>query len=151
MTGAVVVGVSPRTGSPAALQWAAGEAALRSAPLRAVLAWRPPSPPPAPGGRPLSAGSSPSAAESANQAAEHLREFVTAALGADAEVDYQVVRGGVVNALLTAAGGADLLVIGEPQQGRLASARVARLVAPQVVVKAPCPVVVMPASAATPR
>ena len=76
-----------------------------------------------------------------------MRAFVDGALGFPADVDCEVVKGNAVNALLTAARGAQLLVVGEPRPGRLDNVR-ASLVAPQVVLKARCPVVVMPAAAA---
>ena len=41
----VVVGVSPKTGSPTALRFGAEEARRRGTELRAVTAWRPSSPP----------------------------------------------------------------------------------------------------------
>jgi nucleotide-binding universal stress UspA family protein len=143
----VVVGVSPTSGSPAALRWGAREAELRNVPLRAVLAWRPPRPPGAPGGRPP--GTPLTGADVEADAEQNLQAFVAAALGADNGVECVLVKGSAVTALLGAASDADLLVIGEPRQGALAGARVTRLVAPQVVLRAPCPVVVMPASAAT--
>jgi nucleotide-binding universal stress UspA family protein len=144
----VVVGVSPTTGSPAALRWAAHEAGLRNVPLRAVLAWRTPRPPGAPGGRPPVTTASVASDDYARDADRSLREFVSAALGDDDGIECIVVKGGAVNALLQAATGADLLVVGEPRRGRVASERLARLVAPQVMLKAICPVVVMPLSAA---
>jgi nucleotide-binding universal stress UspA family protein len=142
----VVVGVSPTTGSPAALRWGADEARMRGVGLRAVLAWRLPRPPAAPGGRPpatTSVGSS----DYAGDAETALRDFVATALGTADGVECMVVKGSEVNALLTAASGADLLVVGEPRAGRIAS-MVNSLVAPQVVLKAECPVVVMPSAAA---
>ncbi|HEY2273768.1 MAG TPA: universal stress protein [Jatrophihabitantaceae bacterium] len=143
----IVVGVSPTSGSPAALRWGAQEAELRKVPLRAVLAWRPPRPPGAPGGRPP--GTPLTGVDVEADAEKNLHDFVAAALGADDGVECIVVKGSAVNALLAAASDAALLVVGEPRQGALAGARVARLVAPHVVLRAPCPVVVMPASAAT--
>jgi nucleotide-binding universal stress UspA family protein len=142
----IVVGVSPTTGSPAALRWGAAEARLRGVGLRAVLAWRTPRPPGAPGGRPP-ATTSVGSDDYAGDAEAKLHEFVSTALGSDEGVECVVVKGTEVNALLTAASGADLLVVGEPRSGRLAS-MVNSLVAPQVVLKADCPVVVMPAAAA---
>ena len=47
-SGRVVVGVSPTSGSPAALRWGAAEAARLGAPLVALSAWRPPRAPIAP-------------------------------------------------------------------------------------------------------
>jgi nucleotide-binding universal stress UspA family protein len=141
----IVVGVSPTTGSPAALRWGADEARMRGVGLRAVLAWRSPRPPAAPGGRPP-ATTSVGSGDYAGDAETALRDFVATALGTADGVECMVVKGSEVNALLTAASGADLLVVGEPRPGRLAS-MVSSLVAPQVVLKAECPVVVMPSAA----
>jgi nucleotide-binding universal stress UspA family protein len=144
--GPIVVGVSPTTGSPNALRWAAEEARLHSAQLVAVLAWhlpRLPRPPAAPSDRP-SAGVVPLAGEDhAARAEELLREFVVAALGRVGATECRAVRGSAVTALLAAAHGAQLLVIGEPRARRLASVR-ASLVAPQVFARSSCPVVAMP-------
>ena len=57
------------------------------------------------------------------------------------------MHGSEVNALLSSARGAHLLVVGEPRPGRLAS-MMSSLTAPQVVLKAECPVVVMPSAVA---
>lgn len=143
----VVVGVSPTTGSPAALRWGAEEARLRGVPLVAVLAWRPPRPPGAPGGRPPVGVAEIASEDPAAEADNKLRSYVADALGADVDVECVAVRGSEVNALLSAAKGAQLLVVGEPRPGRLAS-MLASLVAPQLVLKAHCPVVVMPSAAA---
>ena len=144
MSGAIVVGVSPTSGSPAALRWAAEEARLRSVRLRAVMAWRPPRPPAAPAGRPPAglpdAGDDPEA-----DARARLQGFVGEALGvdgADGAIECVVVKGGAVNALRSAASEAQLLVIGEARAGRLNTMR-SGLVAPKLVFDAGCPVVVM--------
>lgn len=140
--GPVVVGVSPSTGSPSALRWAATEAAQRRLDLVAVMAWRPSRPPTAPAGRPpaVSAESS----DQAREAEEVLRGHVVQALGNDFRVTCRALRGSAMAALLGAAEDASMLVIGEPQRGRLGSVRTS-LLAPQIVLKARCPVVVMPA------
>ena len=141
----VVVGVSPTTGSPNALWWAAREAALWRLPVRAVLAWRAPRAPAAPGGRPSPVTAGVAGTDHAGRAERALRAFVTTALGSDTDVECVAVRGTAVRALLAAAEGASLLVIGEPRPGRLGSL-VSSLVALQVILRAPCPVVVMPAA-----
>jgi nucleotide-binding universal stress UspA family protein len=116
-------------------------------PLRAVMAWRNPRAPGVAGTRPpIPAGAT--GDERALEAEESLREFVINALGSVADVDCSVVHGNEVDALLSAANDAELLVVGEPRPGRLSSMR-ASLVAPQVVFKAGCPVVVIPAAAST--
>lgn len=139
----VVVGVSPTTGSPAALRWGADEARLRGAPLHAVMAWRPPRAGPTPGGRPP-----PGLSGNVDFVAEAqltLSGYVAGALGVTSDVECRVVQGNAVTALLSEAQTAQLLVVGEPRAGRLNSVR-ASLVAPQVVLRAGCPVVVMPSS-----
>lgn len=142
MTTPIVVGVSPTSGSPGALQWAATEAALRSLPLCAVMAWRNPRAPAASGTRPpVPAGATGS--DLAAETEETLRAYVTKALGDDANVECSVVRGSAVNALVSAASDAAMLVIGEPRVGTMSRVRTS-LVAPQVVLRARCPVVVMP-------
>lgn len=142
MTEPIVVGVSPSTGSPSALRWAAAEARRRGAPLRAVLAWFPPRALAAAGG---GAPARASAGLESGSAARTLHRHVAAVLG-EAPIDCLAVRGQAVPALLRISTDAQLLVIGEPRRGRLASMR-ASLVAPQLVQRAACPVVVLPSSA----
>ncbi|MGH3411573.1 MAG: universal stress protein, partial [Marmoricola sp.] len=83
----------------------------------------------------------------AGDAEGRLRAYVATALGSADGVECLVVHGGEVNALVTSAQGAHLLVVGEPRPGRLAS-MVGSLTAPQIVLKAGCPVVVMPSTVA---
>lgn len=141
MTEPIVVGVSPSTGSPNALRWAAEAAKLRRAPLRAILAWYPPRTPTAPGDRPPATAS---AGLDGASAGPTLRRHVLAVLG-ESPVECVAVRGQAVPTLLRASAGAQLLVIGEPRRGRLASMR-ASLVAPQLVQRAACPLVVLPST-----
>ena len=143
----VVVGVSPTTGSPAALRWGAEEARLRDLPLRAVMAWRAPRAPGSPGGRPPTTSTAVGGEQNAEAAESTLRGFVSDALGTDVRIDCLVVRGSAVKALLASAQGAQVLVVGEPRSGRIGSVRTS-LVAPQVVLHATCPVVVMPSRVA---
>src|ERR1700709_136580 len=83
MTTAVVVGVSPTTGSPTALRWAADEAKIRSVPRRAVMAWRPQRPPWAAGGRPPMTLAQTNT-EREEEAQQLLRGFVVTAIGSHA-------------------------------------------------------------------
>jgi nucleotide-binding universal stress UspA family protein len=145
--GPVVVGVSPRTGSPSALLWAAAYARLRGAKLIAVLAWHAARPPAAPGGRPPGSLLSGELPDPEGEAQTRLEAFVTAALGVGNGVDCRVVRGNEVSALLECGANAELLVLGEPTAGRMGSVR-AGLVAPQLVLRSTCPVVVMPRAVA---
>lgn len=141
--GPVVVGVSPTTGSPRALRWAADYARTHGMPLRAVMAWRPPRAPAAPGGRPPASVVSVASTDYAAAAEERLREFVDTALRDEIEVECRAVKGTPVSALLEASQDAELLVLGEVQAGAAGSVRTG-LVAPKVVIKSACPVVVMP-------
>ncbi|HVW40091.1 MAG TPA: universal stress protein [Amycolatopsis sp.] len=149
MTGpAVVVGVSPNSGSPGALRWGADEARLRGVPLRAVMAWHSPRPPAGPTAL-ASVHTASGAATGAEAAAvETLRGFVAGALGSADGVECRVVEGTAVNALISAAGEAELLVVGESRAGAAGTVRTGWL-APQLISKAHCPVVVMPNSHVT--
>jgi nucleotide-binding universal stress UspA family protein len=115
---------------------------MRSLPLHAVMAWRNPPAPVATGTRPPMTGA-PRGDELAAEAEQTLRRFVDVALGTGVVVECSVVRSSAVNALVTTAQHAALLVIGEPRAGVMNRVRTS-LVAPQVVLKARCPVVVMP-------
>jgi len=140
----VIVGVSPSTGSPDALRWGWEHARQLELPVRAVMAWRPPRPPGAPAGRPpvtTYADEDPEA-----MATQRLQAAITNALGTSDGIDCRAVHGAVVAALLRAARDAHVLVVGAPRPGRLASVRTG-FVAPQLVLRAPCPVVVMPSAA----
>jgi nucleotide-binding universal stress UspA family protein len=139
----IIVGVSPRSGSPNALRWASEEAKLRGTTLEAVMAWRPPRAPGAPGGRPPATVASIASDDYAGEAMLALRGFVTEALGDGADVECHVVRGSAASALLSSAGRAQLLVLGEPRPGRLSGVK-SSLLAPQLVLKARCPVLVLP-------
>jgi hypothetical protein len=148
MNGPVVVAVSPTTGSPEALRWADREAHLRGALLRAVLAWRPPrAAVVSTGGSPAAVVSS-AATDHAADADESLREFVSFALGSLGKTECAAIRGSALAVLVAETRAAQLLVVGEPR-ARIASVR-ASLVAPQLVLRANCPVVVMPRSPISP-
>lgn len=142
----VVVGVSPMSGSPHALRWAVEEARLREVPVRAVLAWRVPAPSVAPAGRPPGGGTMPAGGNYRAAAEIALREHVRTAVGNDAQVECVVARGNPVNALLSHADGADLIVVGDPGAGRMANMR-AGMAAPRLLARATCPVVVVPTAA----
>ncbi|GAB7190898.1 hypothetical protein NUM3379_16050 [Kineococcus sp. NUM-3379] len=138
----VVVGVSSRSGSPSALQWAAEHAAAVGGHVRAVLAWRPPRPPVTSGNRP------PAVSTLADQdpqraAEERLEGLLRAALGEDHAVQAVAVRGAARPVLLRESREADLLVLDSPRAAKLVTPG-AKLLAPQLVFSAACPVVVMP-------
>ena len=145
MSGLIVVAVSQSTGSHSALQWAAGEAVLRQARLRAVMPWRAPRPPAAPAARPPvvpNLGDGDPQAE----ADERLAAILDAALGPGHDVTPAAVRGTTLSVLLAAASDADLLVLAPPHPTDLIRAR-AMLLAPQLIFRVNCPVVVIPPSA----
>lgn len=136
----VVVGVSPRTGSPTALRFAAEEARRRGTDLRVVTAWRPSNPPMTSGARPPATHYDPEA--EFQDATERLRSQVRSALGDDANVRLEVVHGGKVRVLLQAAETADVLVLDAPRRPRLGP-----VLAHRLTYVAECPVVTMPMEA----
>jgi hypothetical protein len=146
MSGLVVVAVDPATGSHGGLRWAAGEARLRAAHLHAVMAWRPPRPPAAPAARPPVVPSL-SAEDPQSDADARLAAILDEALGPGHHATFAAVRGAAFPVLLAAASDADLLVLDPPHLSDLTRAR-ATLLAPQLVFRVRCPVVVIPPSVA---
>jgi nucleotide-binding universal stress UspA family protein len=146
MSGLIVVAVDPATGSRGALRWAADEARLREARLEAVMAWRAARPPAAPGTRPpVALPLSPADAQA--DADARLVKMVADALGAGNTACCLAVHGATLPVLLTAAHDADLLVLDPPRPTELTRAK-ASLLAPQLIFRVPCPVVVIPPRAA---
>lgn len=139
----IVVGVSRRSGSVDALRWAAAEAQLRNTRVLGVTAWRGPRAPAAPGGRPPAMSAAPVDEAFATEE-QRLREQISEVLGdlAELRVEYSLRRGSPMSVLLAAAVGAQLLVLDSPKAGRSTLAK--SLIAPQLVFRAPCPVVLMP-------
>ena len=133
----VVVGVSPKTGSPTALRFAAEEARRRGTDLRAVTAWRPSNPPMTAGARPPGTNYDPEA--EFRSAIEQLEGQVRSALGPDASARAEVVHGGKVRVLLQAAETADVLVLDAPRRPRLGP-----VLAHRLVYVAECPIITMP-------
>jgi nucleotide-binding universal stress UspA family protein len=132
----IVVAVSPSTGAPAALAWAEQEADRRGAPLRAIMVFRHPR------------ASSPSIAamlehDTETEAVKLLDSLVRKVIVEADEVEQWVIRGATAPSIAAAASDAQLLVVGEPGKGKIAGIR-ATLIAPQLVYRASCPVVVMP-------
>jgi nucleotide-binding universal stress UspA family protein len=146
MSGLIVVAVDPATGSKEALRWAAAEARLRQARLHAVMAWRAPRPPAAPAARPpVALDLSPADAQA--DADARLARMVADALGTGHGAWCLAVHGTTLPVLLTATHDADLLVLDPPRPTDLTRAK-ASLLAPQLVFRVPCPVVVIPPRAA---
>jgi hypothetical protein len=138
----IVVGVSPVTGSRAALQWAAQEARLRRGRVRAVMAWRSSG---LPGGAPgrVPAQAIIEASPQQRAAEQTLSEFVADALGDDHDVELRAVEGKALAVLLQEAENAALLVLDSPAVAKLYDPSARRL-APRVIFRSPCPVLVMP-------
>jgi len=78
----------------------------------------------------------------AKDAEEQLREFVAAALDEPDKAELVAVKGTATSQLLKASADATVLVLGEAQPHRSGIARTG--VAPSLVLKATCPIVVMP-------
>ncbi|MCU1473104.1 universal stress protein [Amnibacterium sp.] len=137
--GTVVVGVSPTSGSPAALRWGADEAKRRGTDLVALSAWRPPRPPMAPGGRPP--GVTYDAEEAVGEARERLAEQVRATLGEGVQVFTEIVHGSTFRVLLQASETAEMLVLDAPSRLELPEGPT---LARRLIYSAECPVVIMP-------
>jgi nucleotide-binding universal stress UspA family protein len=137
-TARIVVGVDGSDGAAAALRWAVEEAELRQAALDAVTAWH----------IPYAAGSPAiglviDPEEERAYAAEQLEEVI-GTLGARprVQVNRVVVEGGAARALIEAASGADLLVVGSRGRGGFKGLLLGS-VSQQCIHHAPCPVVVV--------
>ncbi len=137
----VVVGVSPTSGSPRALAWAAREASAHGGRLVAVRAWRPAAPVASTGGR-LPSVTADADADRAKAQGE-LDDAVVAALGSDHDATTRVVVAGRRRALTQAAEGADLLVLEGPRTGEVSP----RWLVGRLLRSVPCPVVVVPVPA----
>ena len=133
----VVVGVSDTTKSPAALEWAAAQAAQNGGRVIAVRSWRVTGPPGSMSGGAAARVTDERDLGRSEQAA--LEADVADILGPDHAVEMRVVRGGKRKVLLAAAEEADLLVIDAPR-----TFTGPPLLAQRLVYAASCPVVVMP-------
>lgn len=135
----IVVGVSPTSGSPYALTWAAAQAAAHDGRVIAVRAWKPAV---ATGARrPTAVPSAHDDATIETEVATGLAADVEKVLGPDHAVELRVVPGGRRKALTEASGEADLVVIDAARTGEVGSdSRLAR----RLVQTSLCPVVVMP-------
>jgi nucleotide-binding universal stress UspA family protein len=138
-SGTVVVGVSPTSGSPAALRWGADEAKRRGIDLVALSAWRPARPPIAPGGRPPAV--SYDADEAISAARTQLADAVRDALGESVQVLTEIVHGSTFRVLLQASETAELLVLDAPRRLELPEGPT---LARRLIYAAECPVVIMP-------
>ena len=140
--GTIVVGVDGSGESRNALSWALAEARLRAAPLRVVNAWRPPDAyvfdVPAEVMRELE--------EALRSVGERVLEVALAAVlagqEAGAEIERRIVPEPPAEALLGAAGDAELLVVGSRGHGGFVGLLLGS-VSQQVAHHAPCPVAIV--------
>jgi nucleotide-binding universal stress UspA family protein len=136
----IVVGVDGSLASAEALRWAVDEARARQARLDVVMVWTSPTPIVA-------------TLRAADEVDEQCRLQVQEMLAADGldtaglSIHPRVLRGPAGPALVDAAGGADLLVVGSEGRGRFTGLLVGS-VSLYCVSKAPCSVVVVPPPAA---
>jgi len=145
MAGKIVVGVDGSAHAAAALEWAAEEAALRSAQLEVIHAWTfvPVATPADSGLVPMAWTDNVELLDVTRQPAQDAAAAQVAdVLGLDHEATITVVENGPAEALLAAAATADLLVVGNRGRGNIAAALLGSTSA-KVADEAPCPVVVV--------
>ncbi|HEX2304471.1 MAG TPA: universal stress protein [Gaiella sp.] len=150
MPGRIVVGIDGSEHAAAALRWAVDEAALRDATVEAVHAWSfvPVTTPADSGLVPMAWTESDEVLEASQRAAERVAaDQVRGVVGDDHEVVVSLVQGDATDALLTAAQGADLLVVGNRGRGAFAEALLGST-SGRVADHAPCPVVIVRAQPA---
>ena len=136
--GVVVVGVDGSDASMDALRFAADEARRRGVPLRVVCGWSPPVTGRWPGGVMVDP-------EPFERAARHTVDAMITAVGSEfegIEVEPIVAVGGGATALLEHCSDAALVVVGSRGRGGFKGLLLGS-VSQQVVLHAPCPVVVV--------
>jgi len=139
----IVVGIDGSEESKQAMHWAVAEAKLRGAPLRVVHTWTFPYMAAGPGLDPVLDAD---VIEDVRRAAEKLVESELAELGSalsGVDVERTVVEGAAAPALIKAAEGADLLVVGSRGRGGFAGLLLGS-VSQQCAHHAPCPLVIVP-------
>ncbi len=138
----IIVGVDGSAGSRAALQWAAGEAALHGATLVAVHAWQPPAVY-GTGFAPVPVVPPDGTYEEA--AKELLEEALREATLDHPDVTYErdVVEGAPGEVLVSMSADADLVVVGSRGHGNLVGMLLGS-VSQHVAHRALCPVVIIP-------
>ncbi len=139
----IIVGIDGSHNAHHALEWAMKEAAIRNAPLTVLTVhevaasyWT---------GNPITLPADEPAREKARQAAEDAVAKAASELGGSrpASVTVRAITGFAAGELITAAGDADLIVVGSRGGGGFAKLLVGS-VSSQVVHHAKCPVVVVP-------
>jgi len=143
----IVVGIDGSAESKQALRWAVAEAKLRGAALRVVHTWFFPYIAPGPGVDPVLLDAD--LIETVRRLAEELVDGELAELGdttSGVDIERAVVEGAPAPALLEAAEGADLLVVGSRGRGGFTGLLLGS-VSQQCAHHAPCPLVIVPPSA----
>jgi nucleotide-binding universal stress UspA family protein len=139
--GRIVVGVDGSPGARQALRWALGEAALRHAALEIVHAWSYPDQGPKASASPGLAISVEALEDDALQVVEESLSGLVVKEGLD--LRRHVAPSPVSLALVEAAEGADLLVVGARGKGGFAGLQLGS-VAQQCAQHTPCPLVIVP-------
>lgn len=134
----IVVGVDGSEHAARALRWALDEARIRGAAVQAVHAWQ--NPDVGVTGFPVPKVGTEGIAEAAQ---ETLDQAVDDQATGGVEVERSLVRGPAAQALLDAAKGADLLVVGSRGRGGFAGLLLGS-VSQQCAHHASCPVVIVP-------
>lgn len=142
-TGRIVVGVDGSPGSKTALKWAMNQARVTGATIEAVTAWQDPAKYGTAYGWTSAAFEGDSFATAMVKALDDTVADVTAQMERPATVLAKVVEGHPAEALLQAATGAQLLVVGSRGHGTFAGILLGS-VSQHCVQHAPCPVVVVP-------
>lgn len=145
MAGRIVVGIDGSDQAAAALRWAVEEASLRGARVEAVHAWTfvPMTTPADSGLVPMAWTESMEMLEATREAAERLAaEQVRDVLGDGHEVTVSLVQGDPTDALVEAAKGAELLVVGNRGRGSFKEALLGST-SGRVADHASCPVVIV--------
>jgi nucleotide-binding universal stress UspA family protein len=139
----IVVGIDGSAESKQALRWAAAEAKLRGAVLRVVHTWFFPYIAAGPGPDPVLDAE---VIENVRRTAEQLVDSELAELGGETsgiDIERAVVEGAPAPALLEAAEGAALLVVGSRGRGGFTGLLLGS-VSQQCAHHAPCPLVIVP-------
>ncbi len=139
----IIVGVDGSQGSKTALKWAMNQAALTGATVEAITTWQDPAQYGTAYGWTSAAFEGDTYATAIVKSLDDTIAEVTAEIPDPVTVLAQVVQGHAVEALLHAATGAELLVVGSRGHGTFAGI-VLGSVSQHCVQHAPCPVVVVP-------
>ncbi|MGX6607001.1 universal stress protein [Micromonosporaceae bacterium Da 78-11] len=139
----IIVGVDGSQGSKTALKWAMRQAGLTGATVEAIATWQDPAQYGTAYGWTSAAFEGDTYATAMVKALDDTIAEVTAQLPHPVTVLPQVIQGHAVEALLHAAAGAELLVVGSRGHGTFAGI-VLGSVSQHCVQHAPCPVVVVP-------